>query len=86
MKRLWLQTAMALGTLALASHPVLGCASCFGKSDSAMAEGMNAGIFVLLAFVLLFWIAFGSFFVFIVRRARQSGESLPGDQDDPQHN
>lgn len=51
-----------------------------------MAQGMNAGIFVLLGFVLLFWIAFGSFFVFIVRRARNSGETLPGDQDDPQHN
>lgn len=86
MKRLFLQTAVTLGSLALASNPLLGCASCFGKSDSAMAQGMNAGIFVLLAFVLLFWIAFGSFFVFIVRRARQSGEALPGDQDDPQHN
>lgn len=51
-----------------------------------MAQGMNAGIFVLLSFVLLFWIAFGSFFVFIVRRAKQAGEPLPGDQDDPQHN
>ncbi len=80
-----LQALVTLGALA-AGQKAAACASCFGKSDSSMAQGMNAGIFVLLAFVLLFWIAFGSFFVFIVRRARNSGEILPGDQDDPQHN
>lgn len=86
MKRLLVQTVMASGLSMAVAHQAFGCATCFGKTDSAMAEGMNAGIFVLLAFVLLFWIAFGSFFVFIVRRARNTGESLPGDQDDPQHN
>lgn len=82
------RTFLALSALvaASASQRAMACASCFGKSDSSMAQGMNAGIFVLLAFVLLFWIAFGSFFVFIVRRARNSGDTLPGDQDDPQHN
>ena len=62
------------------------CAACFGQSDSTQAQGMNAGILTLLAFVVLFWVAFGSFFVFIVRRGRQTGEPLPGDQNDPQHN
>jgi hypothetical protein len=51
-----------------------------------MAKGMNAGIFVLLGFVALFWAAFGSFFVFIVRRSQSTGDVLPGDQHDPQHN
>ena len=51
-----------------------------------MAKGLNAGIFALLVFVLGLWIAFGSFFVFIVRRARRASEVLPGDQNDPQHN
>ncbi len=51
-----------------------------------MAKGMNAGIFALLAFVFAAWIAFGSFFVFIVRRSRNMSEPLPGDQNDPQHN
>jgi len=86
MKRLWIRLIGCFIAAAVASPSALACASCFGKSDSSMAQGMNAGIFVLLAFVLLFWIAFGSFFVFIVRRARQTGEPLPGDQDDPQHN
>ncbi len=47
---------------------------------------MNAGILTLLVFVALFWVAFGTFFVFIVRRGRQTGETLPGDQNDPHHN
>lgn len=68
------------------SGKALACATCFGQSDSAMAKGMNAGIFVLLGFVALFWAAFGSFFVFIVRRSRNTGDVLPGDQNDPQHN
>ena len=62
------------------------CAACFGKSDAAMAKGLNAGIFALLVFVLGLWVAFASFFVFIVRRARNTGEPIPGDTNDPQHN
>ncbi len=37
---------------------------------------MNAGIFVMLAFVVGAWIAFGTFFVFIARRSRLT-ETLP---------
>jgi Ni,Fe-hydrogenase I cytochrome b subunit len=80
----WLTAMICL--LVSASERVYGCASCFGASDSSMAKGMNAGIFVLLGFVLVFWLAFGSFFVFIIKRSRQSKEVLPGDQCDPQHN
>ena len=68
-----------------ASDRAWACAACFGQSDSSMVKGMNAGIFTLLVFVLGFWIAFASFFVFIVRRARNSGEVVPGEQNDPQH-
>ena len=71
---------------AMASTRALACAACFGQSDSAQARGMNAGILTLLGFVGLFWVAMGSFFVFIARRNRVLGEPLPGDQNDPQHN
>lgn len=81
-----LKTLAALVLVALGGGQALGCATCFGQSDSEMAKGMNAGIFVLLGFVALFWAAFGSFFVFIVRRAQNTGDVLPGDQHDPQHN
>lgn len=42
---------------------------------------MNAGIFVLLGFVLVLWIAFGSFFVFIVRRGRNTPGSVTDRSD-----
>lgn len=50
-----------------------------------MAQGLNSGIFVLLGFVVGFWALFGSFFVFLVRRARRVNGVLPGDQNDPVH-
>lgn len=77
---------MVLAALAPLALRLDACAACFGKSDAAMAKGLNAGIFALLVFVLGLWIAFASFFVFIVRRARTQGEPVPGDTTDPQHN
>ncbi len=49
--------------------PVLGCAACFGRSDSSMAYGMNAGIMTLLVVILTLLSLIASFFVFVVRRA-----------------
>lgn len=86
MKRLILTLGSAVVTLAASTQDALGCASCFGQSDSAQAQGINAGIIALLGFVVLFWVALGSFFVFLARRGRSHGEPLPGDQNDPQHN
>ena len=81
----WLVAAAV--TVACAVPPqALACAACFGRTDAALAKGMNAGIFAMLAFVGAAWIAFGSFFVFIVRRSRTHAEPLPGDTQDPQHN
>lgn len=86
MKRLLLILGWMGGVLVAGASPARACAACFGQSDSAQAQGINAGILVLLGFVVLFWMAMGSFFVFIVRRGRIHGEPLPGDQNDPQHN
>jgi hypothetical protein len=86
MKNRWMSLVAVVVGSWLSSPAALACAACFGQSDSAMAKGMNAGIFALLAFVFAAWIAFGSFFVFIVRRSRNMSEPLPGDQNDPQHN
>lgn len=88
MKLGWVRarSLILIGTFCAFGSKLHACATCFGQSDSDMAKGMNAGIFVLLAFVALFWAAFGSFFFFIVKRARETGEPLPGDQEDPQHN
>ncbi len=51
------------------SRPALACAACFGQSDSAMARGMNMGIFALLFVILGVLVAISTFFVFVARRA-----------------
>jgi heme/copper-type cytochrome/quinol oxidase subunit 2 len=45
------------------------CATCYGASDSPLAQGMNWGIMVLLGFIGVVLVAVSSFFVYIVRRA-----------------
>jgi heme/copper-type cytochrome/quinol oxidase subunit 2 len=42
---------IAVGALALAPTPLFACAACFGKSDSALAHGLNWGIFTLLSVI-----------------------------------
>ncbi|HAB16386.1 MAG TPA: hypothetical protein PLX89_05015 [Verrucomicrobiota bacterium] len=66
---------MLLGVvLALAMHSsAFGCAACFGKSDSPMAYGMNAGIISLLAVIVPVLGLIASFFGYIVYRARRVG-------------
>ncbi len=59
-----------LAALLLHSAPTaLACSACYGKSDSALAQGMNNGIFVLLGFIGLILLGVSAFFVFILRRA-----------------
>jgi hypothetical protein len=72
--------------LHLASLPsALACAACFGKSDSALAHGMNAGIFTLLAVIGTMLLCVASFFVFVVRRAAriESAGQLPAPNPQP---
>ena len=53
----------------LVSPGALACATCFGRSESPLAEGMNLGILVLLGVILTVLAAFATFFVFLARRA-----------------
>ena len=64
----WLALAVtaAIVHFAPAAH---ACATCFGKSDSKLAEGMNWGIFTLLGVILSVLIGISAFFIFIARRA-----------------
>lgn len=48
----------------------LACPVCFGQSDSLMAQGVNMGIYFLLAVVVGVLAAFASFFVYLARRAK----------------
>ena len=54
--------------LALAPSQLFACATCFGKSDSALASGMNWGIFTLMAVIITVLGTIASFFIFIIRR------------------
>ena len=63
--------SLVLAVATFAPLHALGCAACFGKSDSKLAAGMNYGIFSLLAVVAVMLSLIASFFVFIVRRADQ---------------
>ncbi|TSA40804.1 MAG: hypothetical protein D4R57_01390 [Verrucomicrobiales bacterium] len=64
------KTILLAALIALAAAPsTFACATCYGASDSPLAQGMNWGIMVLLCFVGFVLTAVTSFFVYIVRRA-----------------
>jgi len=50
----------------------LACATCFGKSDSPLAAGMNMGILTLLGFILSLLAVIAGFFVYLARRAAKT--------------
>lgn len=57
-----------------ASAPVQACTACFGQSDSALAKGMNMGIFALLLVITSVLCGIAGFFVFVARRTAQLEE------------
>ena len=59
-------------TLLLCAQAAFACSACYGKSDSALAQGMNWGIYTLLGFIGMVLVGVAVFFVFIVRRAATS--------------
>ncbi len=67
----------------VASAQALACATCFGRSDSPLAEGMNMGILVLLGVILTVLAGFVVFFVFLARRAAGVRLNAPGDPLSP---
>ena len=62
----------ALLTTLLAGVPrvLLACPVCFGQNDSPLALGINYGILVLLGFIGSLLLAFATFFIYLMRRAR----------------
>ncbi len=62
--------ATALG--AVFAPVASACPACFGKTDSPLADGMNAGIFSLLFVVVLVLGGVAAFFIHLARRANQS--------------
>lgn len=76
MKRIVWQLFAVFAVLA-SSAEASACAACFGKSDSPLAYGMNAGIYALLAVIGSMLGLIASFFVFVSRRTARISESDP---------
>lgn len=64
-------TVLALGVLA---EPAVACPVCFGASDAPPVHGMRMAIIALLVVTVGVLGAFGTFFVYLMRRARAFGE------------
>jgi hypothetical protein len=59
---------------AVQPYSLLACAACYGQSDSAMAKGMNWGIFTLLAVIVSVLGGIAGFFVFLARRSANGSD------------
>ena len=49
----------------------MACPVCFGDSNEPMAIATNYGIWFMLGIVAVMLSAFASFFIYLIRRARQ---------------
>ncbi len=61
---------VCLGVL-LSSQPALACSVCYGDPNSAMTQGAQAGVLVLLGVVGVVLTGLGSLLLFWMRRAAQ---------------
>ena len=73
----WLMGCAGL-CLSFVPGSVLACAACFGKSDSALAKGMNWGIASLLVVVIGVMGGIASFFIYIARKSAMADASMSG--------
>ena len=69
MKRFKALFPIAAVAFALQPGSLLACAACYGQSDSPMAQGMNWGIFSLLAVIVSVLGGIGGFFIFLARKS-----------------
>jgi hypothetical protein len=72
-----LSSTIVLAVLLLQPASLLACATCYGASDSPLAQGMNWGIMTLLAVVCAVMCGIVGFFVHVSRRAKRLS-SFPG--------
>lgn len=80
MKRIKILLSAAVLAWLVSPSSLRACAACFGKSDSAMARSLNAGIFSLMAVIGTVLVGAASFFVFLSRKAAatsRAAESQP---------
>lgn len=66
--------------LAFLANVAEACTSCYGKSDSPLAQGMNMGIMTLLGFVGAVLFGISAFFVYLARRSAMLSSRPPSTQ------
>ena len=69
MKRSSLMLVVAGAVLVAGTFDSSACATCFGRTDSRLAEGMNMGILALLAVIGSVLAGVVSFFVYVAKRS-----------------
>ena len=69
MNRIKALVFIAAVAFALQPGSLLACAACYGQSDSPMAQGMNWGIFSLLAVIVSVLGGIAGFFIFLARKS-----------------
>ncbi len=67
---------MGMALLVFQPTGAWACAACFGKSDSALAQGMNMGIFSLLGVVACVLSGVAGFFIYLARKSARCSEAL----------
>jgi Na+/proline symporter len=72
-KKLWLPVLLAL----TARQTALACATCYGASDSALAQGMNWGIVTLLGVIGAVLFGITAFFVHLGIKSARLNAAAP---------
>jgi hypothetical protein len=72
---------VVLSIVLAAPRSIFACAACTGRSDDAVAQGLNAAVLMLLLVLLVVLGAFVSFLAYLVRRAAKHPLPLPDVQE-----
>lgn len=70
----WIAMSLTLAT----PQSAFACAACSGRSDDAVAQGLNAAILTMLSVLLAVLGAFISSLIYLIRRAGNHPLALPG--------
>ena len=66
-----MRQALLTITILAAPRAALACPVCFGASDSPLASAINTGVIMMLGVVVVVLGSFGTFFLYLHRRAKQ---------------
>ena len=74
-KAIKLCLAAAVSLLAAQPHWASACAACYGQDSGPMAQGMNWGIFSLLAIIVSVLLGVAGFFVYLANRSSHASSA-----------